>query len=61
MITVDEVIYLLSHHFVEEFYIPEEYLYYSNVEYYITTNNWVVVRSEVRGWAMLRRRMIYQD
>ena len=61
MITVDEVIYLLSSGLVSEMYVPNLYLTIDAVHYHLHHHNWMVQASEMEGWSRVRKRIIYQD
>ena len=61
MLTVDESIKLMTSGWVEELYIPQSYLDFSDVIYVIQQFNWTIITSEMQGWVRLRRRLIYQD
>lgn len=61
MLTVDESIRLMTSGWVEELYIPESYLEFSDVIAVIQQYNWMTLASQAPGWVCLRRRRIYQD
>jgi len=61
MITVDEVIYLLTSGLVSEMYVPHSYLSIEIVHYLLQQHNWMVQISEMEGWVRVRKRIIYQD
>jgi hypothetical protein len=46
---------------VEEIYIPESYLEFSDVIHTIQQYHWMFFASEAAGWVRLRRRIVYQD
>jgi len=61
MLTIEEAIRLMTSGWVEEMYVPQSYLEFSDVIHVIQQFNWMVLASEAAGWVRLRKRMIYQD
>ena len=61
MITVEESLYLLQSNLVSELYLPVSYLYVPDIDHVLRQFNWMVLASEVEGWVMVRKRIIYQD
>jgi len=61
MISVEESLYLLHSTLVSELYLPVSYLSIPDIDHVIRQFNWMVLSSEVEGWVVVRKRIIYQD
>ncbi len=61
MISVEESLYLLHSTLVSELYLPVSYLSIPDIDHTIRQFNWMVLSSEVEGWVIVRKRIIYQD
>jgi len=61
MISVEESLYLLHSTLVSELYLPVSYLFIPDIDHVIHQFNWMVLSSEVEGWVVVRKRIIYQD
>lgn len=61
MITVEESLYLLQSNLVSELYLPIFYLSIPAIDDTLRQFNWMVLASEVEGWVMVRKRIVYQD
>ena len=61
MISVEESLYLLHSTLVSELYLPVSYLSIPDIDHTIRQFNWMVLPSEVEGWVIVRKRIIYQD
>ena len=61
MITIEESIHLLTSDLVSVMYLPETYLSIPDIDHAIRTFNWMIIPSELQGWVIARRRVIYQD
>ena len=61
MITIDEAIHLLSSDLVSGMYLPETYLSIPEIDHVLRMFNWMIRPSELQGWVILQRRVIYQD
>ena len=61
MITVEESLYLLQSNLVSELYLPVSYLYVPEIDHALRQLNWMIFASEVEGWVMARKRIVYQD
>jgi hypothetical protein len=61
MITIEESIHLLTSDLVSGMYLPETYLSIPEIDHSIRTFNWMIRPSELQGWVILQRRVIYQD
>jgi len=61
MITIEESIYLLTSDLVSGMYLPETYLSIPEIDHAIRMFNWMIRPSEIQGWVILQRRVIYQD
>ena len=61
MISVEESLYLLHSTLVSELYLPVSYLSIPDIDHVLRQLNWMVLSSEVEGWVVVRKRIIYQD
>lgn len=61
MISVEESLYLLHSTLVSELYLPVSYLSIPDIDHTIRQYNWMVLSSEVEGWVIVRKRIVYQD
>jgi hypothetical protein len=61
MISVEESLYLLQSTLVSELYLPLSYLSIPDIDHALRHFNWMVLSSEVEGWVMVRKRIVYQD
>ena len=61
MISVEESLYLLQSALVSELYLPISYLSVPDIDHVLRHFNWMVLSSEVEGWVVVRKRIVYQD
>ena len=61
MISIEESLYLLHSSLVSEMYLPVSYLSIPDIDHALRQYNWMILTSEVEGWVMIRKRIIYQD
>lgn len=61
MISVEESLYLLQSTLVSELYLPVSYLSILDIDRVLHHFNWTVLASEVQGWVIVRKRIVYQD
>ena len=61
MISVEESLYLLQSTLVSELYLPVSYLSIPDIDHRLHHFNWMVLASEVQGWVIVRKRIVYQD
>lgn len=61
MITVEESLYLLQSSLVSELYLPVSYLSIPDIDHTLRHLNWMIIASEVEGWVVARKRIVYQD
>jgi len=61
MISVEESLYLLQSNLVSELYLPISYLSVPDIDHALRQFNWMILSSEVEGWVVVRKRIVYQD
>ena len=61
MISVEESLYLLQSSLVSELYLPISYLSVPDIDHALRQLNWMIFASEVEGWVVARKRIVYQD
>jgi hypothetical protein len=61
MISVEESLYLLQSALVSELYLPISYLSVPDIDHALRQLNWMIFASEVEGWVVARKRIVYQD
>ena len=61
MLSLDECMKILTADWVDSFYLPHDYLNIDCIHYAIQQHNWMIIPSEIAGWAFAKRRRIIMD